>query len=54
MKQWPSFHRPETNKEIHQPSYDWLAELVAIALAALIVATFVFVGDFWIRSQIGH
>jgi hypothetical protein len=28
--------------------------LIAVALAALIVAMFVSVGDFWIRSQMCH
>ncbi len=52
MKLWPWFHKSESNGKIDAD--DWLSELVAIFLAALIVAAFVFVGDSWLRSQIGH
>ncbi len=52
MKQWPWFHKTENNRQID--AYDWLSELIAILLAALVVAAFVFVGDSWLRSQIGH
>ncbi len=52
MKLWPWFHKSENNGKIDAD--DWLSELVAIFVAALIVAAFVFVGDSWLRSQIGH
>jgi hypothetical protein len=54
MKRRPWFRRSQNSKKIDQQDYDWLPELVAIFLATLIVAVFVFVGDSWLRSQIGH
>ncbi len=43
MKLWPWFHKSENNGKIDAD--DWLSELVAIFVAALLVAAFVFVGD---------